>query len=363
MKVISFFSGCGGLDYGFKIAGHEIIWANDNFPDACKSYTMNFGPHIICEDVFKIKLEEIPKGDILIGGPPCQGFSGIGKRNPGDVRSQLVWRYLEIVEYLRPKIFLFENVTGIRNAKTINGKRVLEELEKQFKKLGYRTNTHLLNAADYGVPQRRKRVFIIGNLFNISVSAPPTTHSLDGMGKKQWVSSFDALSDLNEPTETGVVTYNKEPDNEFLKYIRKAGLKTTDLHIIPYASSTDKKIISHVKPGGNYMDVPDYAATKRIMYFKSTGGRTTTYGRLDPKMPGYTLNTYFNRPNVGCNIHFSQDRMITVREGLRMQSFPDDFKLFSTTKRSNYIQVGNAVPPLLGYALAKSMGEIFKELV
>jgi len=358
MNIISLFSGCGGLDYGFKKAGFDILWANDNFKDACSTYSENIGNHIICEDIFKIKLRDIPKADILIGGPPCQGFSGVGKRNPTDSRSMLVWRYLDIVKSIKPKIFLFENVTGIRSAKTPDGKKVLDELEQQFNQIGYKTNIFLLNAADYGVPQRRRRVFIVGNTLNLNIDAPKTTHSENGRGLKKWVSSFEALSDLEKPTDEGIVSYIKSADNEFLKYIRAAGLKTTNLHFTPYASETDRIIISYVKPGGNYMDVPDEVSTKRIMYFKKTGGRTTTYGRLDPNMPGYTLNTHFNRPNVGCNIHYSQNRMITIREGLRLQSFPDDFSLTSKSKRNYYIQVGNAVPPLLGYAWAQHLKNI-----
>jgi DNA (cytosine-5)-methyltransferase 1 len=101
------------------------------------------------------------------------------------------------------------------------------------------------------------------------------------------------------------------------------------------------------------MDVPDEIATSRILYFKRTGGRTTTYGRLDPNQPNYTLNTYFDRPNIGCNIHYAENRMITIREGLRFQSFPDDFEVLSSTKRNYYVQVGNAVPPLVSQAWAR----------
>jgi DNA (cytosine-5)-methyltransferase 1 len=272
----------------------------------------------------------------------------------------LVWRYLDIVKKIRPKIFLLENVTGIRSSKTPDGKMVLNELEKQFNQIGYKTNIHLLNAANYGVPQRRKRVFIVGNLLGFNIDAPKPTHSEDGIKLKKWVNSFEALSDLERPTNEGVVSYTKQPDNDFLKYVRSKGDKTTNLHITPYASATDRVIISYVKPGGNYMDVPDKVSTKRIMYFKKTGGRTTTYGRLDPKMPAYTLNTHFNRPNIGCNIHYSQDRMISIREGLRLQSFPDDFSLQSSNKRNYYIQVGNAVPPLLAIAWAKHLKKLIK---
>mgnify|MGYP006082782581 FL=1 len=359
MNVVSLFSGCGGLDLGFKQAGYKILWANDNLPDACETYKKEIGDHIVCNDIFEIDIKSIPKADVIIGGPPCQGFSGVGKRDPNDARSSLVWRYLEIVNEIKPSFFLFENVTGIRNSKTVEGKNVLEELKKQFQLLGYTTTVHLLNAADFGVPQRRKRVFIIGSLHGENIVSPTQTHSADGEGFMKWISSKDALSDLEVPNDNGVVMYKDKPTSDFQTYLRNGSNDSTDLHLTPYSSPTDRTIISYVKPGGNYMDVPDEFSTKRIMYFKSTGGRTTTYGRLDPNMPGYTLNTHFNRPNVGCNIHYDQDRMITIREGLRLQSFPDNYSLFSRNKRNYYVQVGNAVPPLLGLAWANHLKSYF----
>lgn len=355
MKAISLFSGCGGLDWGFKKEGIDIIWANDFIKDVCESYSANFGTHIICADISSIKLNKIPKADLIIGGPPCQSFSLVGKRSPNDIRSQLVWTYLNIIKHIRPKIFLMENVTGIKSAKNQDGTKVIDNLITAFKKIGYNVDTYTLNAADYGVPQRRKRVFLIGNRMNIHISPPSITHSEKGEGFKKWVSSFEALSDLGKTSKSGEGHYKTKPLNSFQKDMRKNSGRTYQLHIIPYSSSKDLEIIKHVKVGGNYMDVPDNIATKRILNFKKTGGRTTTYGRLDPEKPAYTLNTHFNRPNVGCNIHYKDNRLITIREGLRLQSFPDDFIVLSSNKRNYYLQVGNAVPPLLSLAWAKQI--------
>src|SRR5690554_1337204 len=354
IKVVGLFSGCGGLDLGFKQAGYNIIWANDILKDACETYKLNIGNHIINEDITKINLETIPSADVIIGGPPCQGFSGIGKRDPNDNRSALVYSYLDVVNRIQPKIFLFENVTGIKSSKASDGSKVIDNLKKAFEDIGYHINIYTLNAADYGVPQKRKRVFIIGNKLGTDITAPTQTHFDNVPDKKQWVSSFEAISDLESPTENGNIKYKHEPICDYQSLMRKNSNETT-LQIIPYSSPTDKEIIKHVKPGGNYMDIPDEVSTKRIMYFKSTGGRTTTYGRLDPEKPNYTLNTHFNRPNIGCNIHYNENRMITIREGLRFQSFPDDFHLISKTKRNYYVQVGNAVPPLLSKAWAEHL--------
>jgi len=354
INVIGLFSGCGGLDLGFKQAGYNIIWANDILKDACETYKLNIGDHIVNEDITKIDLDSIPSADIIIGGPPCQGFSGIGKRDPNDQRSSLVYSYLDVVEKIQPKIFLFENVTGIKSSKAPDGSKVIDNLKTAFEKIGYLIDIHTLNAADYGVPQKRKRVFIIGNKIGTKITAPSQTHFENGENQNGWVTSYEAISDLPSPTDEGNVNYKSSPTCEYQFQMRNNSSKTT-LHITPYSSPTDKEIIKHVKPGGNYMDIPDEISTKRIMYFKSTGGRTTTYGRLDPKQPNYTLNTHFNRPNIGCNIHFSEDRMITIREGLRFQSFPDDFHLLSSNKRNYYVQVGNAVPPLLAKAWAEHL--------
>ncbi len=360
IKVVGLFSGCGGLDLGFKQAGYDIIWANDILKDACETYKLNIGNHIINEDITKINLETIPSADVIIGGPPCQGFSGIGKRDPNDDRSALVYSYLDVVNRIQPKIFLFENVTGIKSSKASDGSKVIDNLKKAFEDIGYHINIYTLNAADYGVPQKRKRVFIIGNKLGTDITAPTQTHFDNVPDKKQWISSFEAISDLESPTENGNIKYKQEPICDYQSLMRKNSNETT-LQIIPYSSPTDKEIIKHVKPGGNYMDIPDEVSTKRIMYFKSTGGRTTTYGRLDPEKPNYTLNTHFNRPNIGCNIHYNEDRMITIREGLRFQSFPDDFHLISKTKRNYYVQVGNAVPPLLSKAWAEHLLQYLTE--
>jgi len=386
-KVISLFSGCGGLDLGFLQLGFDIIWANDILKDACESYKLNIGNHIVNEDITNINLDHLPKADLIIGGPPCQGFSGIGKRDPNDKRSDLVYTYLSIVKKVQPTIFLFENVTGLKSSKmkpsdtsmitqpslfesiedvTINyanqkneSNGVLENLKKSFNQIGYRINIYTLNAADYGVPQRRKRVFIIGNRLTIDIAPPYPTHYENSKLGKKWVSSFEAISDLQSPNMNGIVGYKYNPTNDFQRIMRSENLTTTTLHFTPYSSNKDREIMACVKPGGNYMDVPDEIATKRIKYFKKTGGRTTTYGRLDPEKPNYTLNTHFNRPNIGCNIHYEEDRLITIREGLRFQSFPDHFDLISSNKRNFYVQVGNAVPPLLSQAWANRLIQYF----
>jgi len=247
IKVVGLFSGCGGLDLGFKQAGYDIIWANDILKDACETYKLNIGKHIVNEDITKVDLKSIPSADVIIGGPPCQGFSGIGKRNPNDDRSTLVYSYLDVVKKIQPKIFLFENVTGIKSSKALDGSKVIDNLKKAFENIGYYINIYTLNAADYGVPQKRKRVFIIGNKLGLDISEPPQSHFENPLGnKKKWITSFDAISDLKPPTLDGIASYKYPPQNKYQKLMRKNATQT-NAHYIPYSSPTDKIIIEYVK--------------------------------------------------------------------------------------------------------------------
>lgn len=365
-KVISLFSGCGGMDLGFTWAGYQIVWANDILPDAVQTYKENIGKYIELGDITDFDIKNLPDCDIVVGGPPCQSFSLVGKRNPNDIRGNLIWNFYEIITKKKPKIFLMENVPGLKAAKDNKCVQVLPELLKNFEELGYSVNYFILNAADYGVPQRRKRLLIVGNKNGYKIPIPEPTHTEDQIQrsliskKEPWVTCKEALSDLSPPAiDTDIGYYTSSPNCDYQKFIREGNEDIIRNHQMPYMSETDLKIIKAVPIGGNYMDVPDNIATTRIKNFKKTGGRTTTYGKIDPSKPGYTLNTHFSRPNVGCNIHYEENRLITIREGLRLQSFPDKFRIIHNSKRSAYIQVGNAVPPLLAYAISKHLLKYF----
>lgn len=362
IKTVSLFSGGGGLDLGFKQAGFDIVWANDIDKDAVLSYEENIGKHIVLEDIKKIDKSIIPKADLIIGGPPCQSFSLVGKRNVDDERGQLVWSYLDVISEVQPKCFVFENVIGLKSAKTKEGNLIIEDLIRAFKEKGYTVNWEIINAADFGVPQRRKRIFVVGVLGENKFEFPLPTHNENGSNnKKKWVSVHDALSDLPSPDNDGIFEYTVPPLTEYQKRIRE-GSKLITEHSLPRLSDLDRVIIDHIPVGGNYMDVPDWVPSKRIKKFKQTGGRTTCYGRLIPDKPSYTINTHFNRPNVGCNIHYAEKRLITVREAMRLQGFPDSYKIISTTKRGKHNIVGNAVPPILARALAEKIKEFMIQI-
>ena len=153
--------------------------------------------------------------------------------------------------------------------------------------------------------------------------------------------------------ENEQIAYLVQPQNDYQRYVRRGTVVTE--HNIPQMSELDKYIVRHVKPGGNYLDIPTDVNSHRIKRLQRDGGHTTCYGRLDPKKPSYTINTYFNRPNVGCNIHYCENRLITVREALRLQSFPDDYVLVSGSKQGRNLIVGNAVPPMLAGILAREL--------
>lgn len=341
------------MDLGFINAGFKIIWAIDNNKDAVKTYKTNIGDHILCDDITKIDPKDIPKADVVIGGPPCQSFSLSGKRNVEDARGQLVWRYLDIIKEINPKAFVFENVTGLMSAKNGNGERIVDLLKIAFSEIGYSIALQIMNAAEYGVPQKRKRVIIVGKKQGQCYHFPKPTHGTE-KNLEPFISVKDALDDLPIPqNDDQFLKYRMAPQNEYQCKMRSSNV--VDGQIMPTMSDLDQYIIKNVPPGGNYKDIPSGVKSQRIRRLQKEGGHTTCYGRMDPEKPSYTVNTYFNRPNVGCNIHYSQDRLITVREAMRLQSFPDSYRIASNSKQGKCLIVGNAVPPLLAYVVAEEL--------
>lgn len=304
LKVVSLFSGAGGLDLGFKMAGHEIVWANDLYDDAVKTYKRNIGDHIICEDISKIKAEDIPDADIVIGGFPCQGFSVANtKRRIGDERNELYKQLIRVINAKKPKFFLAENVKGLTN---LGKGEVFKMILRDFTEMGYSVKYQVLNAADYGVPQTRQRVIIVGvrNDIDWEYVYPVPTHNKNGNnGLKRWISVSEVLSDLPNPDLP-----NDIPNHSYSKY---------KLNINGY--------IGH-----------------RL---------------LDPDKPAPTVTARGdNRGGVVIHPHPNGQRRMSCRELAIIQSFPLDF-VFEGNNSSVYRQIGNAVPPLLGYAVAKEFNK------
>lgn len=365
ISIASLFVGCGGLDYGFKQAGFNIKWANELSSDAAKSYKDFIGHNIVVDDIWNV-IDEIPLVDVLIGGPPCQSFSLVGKRLDADPRGKLVFAYQQVIERVMPKAFVMENVPGLM-ASRIDGIRLPFYLAEQFEEIGYKVSILKLVATDFFVPQKRQRVIMVGHkipgrefeLINASVFAK----LLGEPTLKLPISVADALDDLPTPLSKGSkasIEYAQAPHSAYSRLMRESGFSTVTLHAMPTMSELDREFVRHIPQGGNYTNIPDSVSTKRIMSFKALGGRTTTYGRLHQDKPAYTINTYFNRPNVGANYHHREERLITVREAMRLQSFPDHFTPYYSNQRSLHQQVGNAVPPLMARAIAESVKKLLE---
>lgn len=358
VSVTSLFSGIGGLDLGFEWAGARVNWANDVSAIAAASYPLNFGRALIQADIQRIDFSDIPDSDIVIGGPPCQSFSLVGQRKPDDPRGKLVFRFLEIIEAKQPTAFVMENVPGLAATK-LNGERLTDLLADRFDRMGYFVTVAKLNAADYLVPQLRKRVFILGSKLAKPLVPDPELFARDCFDEEQGsfdISSSAALQDLGPTVSKGeLASYARENPSRFAQIMRGNSVQFS-LHETPRMSDTDSTLVRFIPPGGNYMDVPDEYATPRILNFKLTGGRTTTYGRLHPNKPAYTINTYFRRPNVGAHFHPVEERLISIREAMRLQSIPDRFQISQIGAQDDRnALVGNAVPPLLAYAVAREI--------
>jgi DNA (cytosine-5)-methyltransferase 1 len=365
MRVISLFSGLGGLDYGFIQEGFEIVLACDNDAGAVNTHSQNLRCPVLQLDLAPHDPRSLPDAEVLIGGPPCQSFSLVGRRLADDPRGLLVQKFLEVVRAQRPLAFLMENVPGIESSR-LNGRPVVEALMADLEALGYSVLAHKVLATDFLVPQLRRRLFLLGTL-GVRPEAPDPDHfaaSRYGIDRQQHdLSARAAIGDLGQPVSRGArAPYGGVPSS-YGKLLRQSDQRDVLHHEMPRMSATDRRLVDHIPPGGNYRDVPDHAATRRILRFKETGGRTTTYGRLHPERPAYTINTYFRRPNVGSNFHYSQPRLITAREAMRFQALPDAWELSYSSQDQRNALIGNAVPPLVARAMASSVAEALARVV
>lgn len=341
-KIIDLFCGCGGLSKGFEMAGFEPKIAIDMWADAVKTYNHNNGKEVaVCEDIHNWDdafLEELIKdGDIvgIVGGPPCQGYSTVGTRDVNDPRNHLYKEYCRIVEKIRPEFFVIENVKGLT---TLSGGAFKEDIISRFSALGYHVEFKVLNAADFGVPQNRYRAFFVGTKRK-GFSFP---QEFDYK-----VSTKEALSDLPRLIGVEKVTeYGMEPETDYEKYIRGNCSKLMNHEGTNHTQQTID-IISMIKDGGKISDLPrEYWEVRK--YNKA-------FERMGSERPSNTVDTghrnYF---------HYEQNRIPSVRENARLQSFPDDFEILGS-KTSQYKQVGNAVPPLLAYAVAKEIKKTLQD--
>jgi DNA (cytosine-5)-methyltransferase 1 len=335
--VIDLFCGCGGLSYGFIEAGYDVLLGIDHWKDAIVTFeNTHKNTKGIVADLFKETPQEISKNtgikniDVIIGGPPCQGFSIAGKRIIDDERNQLYKSFVSFVDFYKPKAFVMENVPNIVSM----GKGVVKDsIIEDFEKLGYSVIYKVMLASEFGVPQNRRRAFFVGTKNNKEFVFPEPTTKIP-------VSSKDAISDLSEKSLTDGTKYKAEPKSDYQKLIRGKSDGIYN-HKITNHSEQTTSIISLVPDGGNYKNLPEE--------LRKTRNVNIAWTRLNSQKPSFTIDTGHRH-----HFHYKYNRVPTVRESARIQSFPDTF-IFLGSKTSQYKQVGNAVPPLLAKVLAEQI--------
>ncbi len=346
LKIIDLFAGVGGLSLGFEQAGFEILIANEYDQSIAEAYIKNrANSNMVVEDITKLAIPETfgaykGQAGLVIGGPPCQGYSQKGQRKTiHDPRNFLFKYFVEVVKEVDPQYFVMENVPNLLTAQKGYFK---QELEKLFSELGYTINAQVLCAADYGVPQNRHRAFIIGKRGTCKVKMPKII--------EKRTTIWEAISDLaylksGEGTEAA--DYKKAPETEYQQRMRLGSGKLYN-HVATNHSAVALERLAMIPPKGGKEFLPPEHITKSIY--------SGTWERMDEDDISVTITTRFDTPSSGKFTHPYLDRAITVREAARIQSFPDSFHFFGT-KTSQMKQVGNAVPPLLAKAVAKAIFE------
>ncbi len=366
MKVIDLFAGVGGLSSGFRKAGYDIVLANEIDKSISDSYKKNHPDTLMINDDIKNfipYLDELnDKVDVIIGGPPCQGFSMAGarirKKNAflEDPRNFLFRNYFEVVQKVEPKYFIMENVPGMLSMS--NGK-IIEEIENlfsdetNFKKGKYYIYKQVLCASDYGVPQDRHRLIIFGSKkkINFKKAFEETKNRMIKSGEIKKATIYDAISDLNY-LSSGEGDFEQDYKNKPLTEYQKERRKNSKI-LYNHKATTHNKVaidrINELKPGGRRLDLKEGKNIKSV--------HSGAYGRMRWEDLSKTIITRFDTPSSGVYIHPEQARTITPREAARLQSFDDDF-IFYGNKSSVIKQIGNAVPPLLAYYLANVIKDV-----
>ena len=386
-SMVDLFAGAGGLSAGFSRAGYELIGAVEHWAPASKTLQANH-PDLFVEDrdIRKVEAEEflsyLPRRpNLVLGGPSCQGFStsgGFSKvcgRDISDERNSLFLDFIRFVEVLQPEWVVMENVPGLLLFKRGH---VAAEVIKQFRVIGYYVVPMILLAADFGVPQLRRRLFFVGNRTGSGIPFPVPTNGnpdlwkgfalpfehLSRIGNKSTSSTImphvsfrDACGDL-PPIKPGGdpsidLEYSSLPLSDFQRIMRTPDSEKVSLHYAFTPSSFERAAIKVLKPGQNWNSLPAELKTGRFSRIRPYDA-TTLMRRLSDDLPAYTINTKFNDATTGAYIHPSQNRTLSVREAARLQSFTDDY-LFLGSLPEIRKQIGNAVPTLLAERIARSL--------
>jgi DNA (cytosine-5)-methyltransferase 1 len=331
--LVDLFCGAGGMTLGFMQAGFQPILAIDHDADSIQTHAANFPGHSVCADIKSVAT--FPPADVVIGGPPCQGFSRLGKKAGKDRTENLLWQeFMRCVKDSQPKVFVIENVPEFFKDPAFFG------VSASADALGYQVVHAVLNAADYGVPQRRHRAILIGSRLT-RPTLPPATHCAPDQTlffhMPSWRTVRDAIGDLP-----------LQPTNE-------------DLHNRRNVSELALTRYRHIPPGGNRKNLPLDLQPDCWRYKDPRGGGSTDLmGRLRWDAPALTIRTQFLKPEKGRYLHPEADRSITVREGARLQTFPDDFHFRGSTFQI-VRQIGNAVPVELARNIGKAVLEHIRQ--
>lgn len=415
LTAIELFCGAGGTSFGLEEAGFEVRVGVDiddaalasfeaNHPDARAIHASVTDTDVVNGDTLReaAGTDEI---DLLVGGPSCQGYSTIGKRIAADPRNVLFVEYIRLVRELKPRWLLFENVKGMLIAQK---GEFLEQFKRELVGLGYDLEVGVVNAADYGVPQRRQRLIAIGSRVGIRPTLPPPTHAdprcgvcsqpdasnrvraaeagslfarggcqacggwgvapSAPKGRKAWVSVHDAIGDLPVLGDSGgtddSTPYATPGFSAYQKRMRRSSRGYT-LHAAKPVSEYAYEIISRVTEGKGLRSIPEEHLPDRFRSMRKVSDGslrrdcTTLYHRLDRSLPSYTITCYFTNVSSGAFVHPIADRAITPREAARLQSFPDRFQFCPKSVKR---QIGNAVPPLLATAIGEHIRELDQSL-
>lgn len=347
VMMVDLFAGCGGLTEGFRRAGYVPVFAVESDRYAAATYAANFGAHVFCGMIEETTRFDFPAADLVVGGPPCQGFSMLGRRDPHDPRNRLWTEYTRIVEIVRPKVFVMENVPRFLKSDQFALLRA-EVADGALR--GYELTSGVVNAADYGVPQRRIRAIVVGSRTG-RAGLPTPTHK----GPSGWVDLYEALYGIPFEPTASILPHREDADGIPGPF----AVNELHLHRNPRPYSIER--YSYIPPGGNRFNLPD--RLKPPCWLNKETGTSDVMGRLEWDKPALTIRTEFWKPEKGRALHpewsatdpsKSVNRSITHWEAARIQSFPDDFR-WCGTRAGIARQIGNAVPPLLAEAIGRSL--------
>ena len=334
LTFVDLFAGCGGLALGFVREGFEAVGAVEIDPDAAATYALNIDGNIHVDDIGNVK--RWPRAEVVIGGPPCQGFSQLGTRDPDDPRNQLWREYVDVLEATHAEVFVMENVPQLFRSPQFE--LFLEDVTR----LGFNVVYDVLNAADYGVPETRRRAIVIGSRI-CEPHMPTRTHGPQSESGEAYV---DVRSAFSNPTKLP-----NKPDGRNW-HEGRAGIRDTSL----------RRYRAVPKSGGNRFQMQDALDADGLGHLvprcwrEKPTGTTDVFGRMWWDRPAPTIRTEFYKPEKGRYLHPVAHRPITVREAARLQSFPDDFVFLETQRMTSVArQIGNAVPPVLAAALARAV--------